>query len=836
METLFQDLRFGWRMLRKNPAFTMVAVLTLALGIGANTAIFSLINAVILSTLPVKHPNELVIVGDPARANERNNGTPQADLFSYPLYRELRDNNSVFSGMAASGIVHRSKIETQSSGLVTEDATGVLVTGNYFSVLGVDAVQGRTLTPEDDAAPGAHPVVVISYDFWKRRLSQDPSIVGKEIRINNFPYSIVGVVEPGFFGDTVGEKPGFWVPMAMQTWMVPGRHWLEDVHTSWLRAVARLNPGAKIGQAAANLNLIFQQWVRGPQGLALNSGDQEALRKAKVPVVPGGKGFCDFRDDSFVPLMVLMAIVGLVLLIACVNVANLLLARATARQREVAVRLAIGASRQRLVRQLLTESLLLAFAGGIAGLLAAEWGTETLLRLSVGPMVSARLSVAPDSRVFAFAAATCILTGLLFGLAPALRASRVPVGSTLKESALGPGRTSRFSLGKVLVALQVSICLLVLFAGGLLLRSLSNLKKVDLGYSKENILMVRADPVSAGYKPAQIVSFQQEMLPRLGAIPGVRGVTASENGLFSGTESASTMKIEGYVSAKDQDRNVFWDQVGANYFKALEVPVLLGREFGSQDTATSTRVAVINESMSKFFFGNANPLGRKMWIDDEEHRNKPFEIIGVVHDVRDHAVRGLIQRRFYIPATQAEDALYAVNFEIRTSGKPEAVMEAARKAFAGFDPNVPVTRTRTVEELVDSSISEDILIARLSVLFGLVALTLACVGLYGLMSYTVSGRTREIGLRMAMGAQRVEVLKLVLWEALQLVLIGIVVGVPASLAASQLLTSVLFGLKPTDPVSLGAVVLALTIVALMAATIPARRATKVDPMVALRYE
>lgn len=836
METFWQDVRYGLRMLRRSPAFTTVAALTLALGIGANTAIFSLINALILSSLPVAHPNELVVVGDPSQAHSQSMGTPRVDLFSYPLYRELRDHNKVFSGMMASAEKHGCKVETGQAGLVTDSATGTLVTGNYFSVLGVKAFLGRTLSPDDDAAPGAHPVVVLSYDFWKQRFSQDPGVVGQVVKLNKFPYTVVGVAAPRFYGDTVGDKQDFWVPIAMQGQMEPGRPWLEEIRVSWLRVIARLNPGVSVSQAQANLDVIFQQWVRGPQVLALDPGDQKTLRESKVPVVRGGGGFSDMREEAFIPLVVLMAIVGLVLLISCVNVANLLLARAAARQKEVAVRLAIGASRTRLVRQLLTESFVLAFAGGLAGLLVSVWGTKALLRVATGSKIGQQLTVTPDLRVLAFTAAVCVLTGVLFGLVPALRASRVSLGSTLKEGALSQGRASRFSPGKVLVALQVSICVLVLFAAGLLLRSLHNLQNVDLGYSKDHILMVRTDPVPAGYKPEQIMSFEQEMASRLSAIPGVRSVAASENGLFSGTESSSTMKIEGHTSAKDQDREVFWDQVGTNYFKALEIPVLVGREFGRQDTPASLRVAVINETMARFYFPGASPIGRKLWIDDREHQNKPMEIVGVVGDVHDHVLRGAPQRRFYIPSTQAEDTLYAVNFAIRTAGKPEAVMEAARKAFAVYDENVQITKVRTVEELIDSNLAADILIARLSTFFGVLALTLACVGLYGLMSYTVGGRTKEIGLRMALGAQRQSVLQMVLGETMKLVLAGVVIGVPAALAASRLLSSILFGLKATDPVSLSAVVALLSLVALLAGLIPARRATKVDPMVALRYE
>ena len=836
METLLQDIRYGFRMLRNNPAFTLVAVLTLALGIGANTAIFTLVNALILKSLPVQDPQQLVIVGDPAQANSRRLGTPQNDIFSYPLYRELRDGNNVFSGMTASGEEHRVRVETPDGGVVTDDAVTNLVTGNYFSVLGVSPFRGRVLSPQDDTAKSASPVAVVSYDFWTRKLAQNPAIVGQTVRLNKYPYTIVGIAPPDFFGDTVGDKQDFWVPVSMQAQMMPGRAWLDDVHANWLRVIARLKPGVTIAQAEANVNLVFRQWLNGPQGRALDPGDQEALSREKVPVVPGAQGLSSIREEFFRPLILLMVIVGLVLLIACVNVANLLLARANSRQREIAVRLAIGASRVRLIRQLLTESLILAFAGGLAGLLVARWGTETLLKLSIGARASEGLPVAPDWRVLGFTACACLLTGLLFGLVPALRSAHVAVATTLKETTLNnPGR-GRFPIGKLLVALQVSVCLLVLFAAGLLVRSLANLRNVDLGYSRDHILMVRADPVAAGYKPAQLVPYEREMVDRLSALPGVRSVTASENGLFSGTESADAMKIEGYVASSDRDRIVYWDQVGPGYFRALSIPILAGREFGPQDTPTSQKVAVINETMSKFYFGNSNPIGRRMWIDDQEHKNQPIEIIGVARDVRDHTLRGPVQRRFYIPSAQGLDTRYAINFEIQTVGKPQDLTEAARKTFAAVDANVPLTRIRTLTELVDSSVSKDILIARLSAFFGILALALACVGLYGVMSYNVSSRTREIGVRMALGAQRHGVLRMVLKEAMKLVLIGIVIGIPMALLLTRLFNSMLFGLSSADPVSLLSVILLLGAIATVAGFIPARRATRVDPMVALRYE
>ncbi len=625
--------------------------------------------------------------------------------------------------------------------------------------------------------------------------------------------------------------------MMMQEQMLRGRPWLERVDASWLRSIARLKPGVSVAQAEANVNLVYQQWLQSPQVKALDKGDQDAMAKSKVPVVAeGGLGFSSARSDFKQPLLLLMGFVGLVLLVACANVANLLLARASARQKEIAVRLAIGAGRARLVRQILTESMILALIGASAGLLLAQWATKTLVTLSIGARASEGLTATLDWKVLVFTALVCLATGLIFGLIPALRSTRIGVSATLKESTLAQGPSGRFPIGKVLVALEVAVCLLALFAAGLLVRSLNNLKNVDLGYGRENLLIVRADPVAAGYKVQQFINFQQEMTSRLAALPGVRGVTGSENGLFSGTESNSGLKIEGYTSNRDDDMESFWDQVGTNYFKALGVPILRGREFGPQDTPTSMRVAVINESMAKFYFGKSDPVGKHIAIGDSENKDKPFEIVGVARDMRDHELRKPMQRRFYIPLGQAPDALFAVNFEIRTAGDPTAMQETVRKAFAAFDPSVRLTRVKTLSELLDNSMSLDILLAKLTGFFGLLALMLACIGLYGVMSYTVSRRTREIGLRMALGSQRSQVLGLILTESMKVVAIGVLAGIPLALIASKALSSILFRLGSSDPVSMAGVIVVLAMVSGLAGLIPALRATRVDPIVALRYE
>jgi len=840
MAIFFQDIRYGFRLLLKSPGFTTIAVLTLALGIGANTAIFSLINAVLLKMLPVDKPGELVVVGDPGLANSRWLGTPQVAIFSYPFYRELRDGNHVFSALLASGNERRVTVETDRSGEIASDATGALVSGNYFSVLGVNASIGRTLTPDDDRVAGGHPVVVVSYRFWQQKLSGDTAIVGQKVRLNGSPFTIIGVAPRGFLGDTVGDPQDLWIPMMMQAEIIRGRAWLDAYDASWLHVIGRLKPGENLARARADLNVALQQILNGPSRSKINSDDMLELRKSQIEVVPGGAGFSDLRPDFRDALYLLMGMVGLVLLIACVNVANLLLARATARKKEIAVRLSIGASQGRLIRQLLTESVMLALAGGLCGLLTAGWAIQMLLRVSLGTTGATKLDASLDLRVLAFTAGISLLTGILLGLIPAVRSLKFEVAPVLKESSAnqsGMAPNSGWNWGQVLVISQVALSVLVLFAAGLLVRSLRNLKNVDLGYQREHLLLVNTNPLVAGYKPPQLMRFYEEVARRLGSLPGVSGVTASFNGLFSGSESNDTMKVEGYFPVHDEDREISRDTVGPDYFRTLGAPIILGRDIGPQDTATSPHVAVINEAMAQFYFKNSNPIGKRIWGDADDNRTEPpFEVVGVAGNVQDHDLHKAVRRRFYTPIAQHKDPTGNMTFEIRTGGNAEAISEAARKQISSFDSRLSVSRVRTLDQLIDNSINNEIVIAKLSSVFGMLALLLACIGLYGVISYAVGGRTREIGVRMAVGASREDVLWLVLREAMKLVVIGVLIGIPAALAASRLIHSMLFQLTTFDPLSMLAVILILSLVAAVAGFIPARRATKINPLVALRYE
>src|SRR4051812_25811347 len=839
MESILQDVRYAFRMLAKSPGFTTVAVLTLALGIGANTAIFTLINAVILKMLPVRDVQRLVVIGDPTLAHSRSHGTPQTDIFSYPLYREIRDHNNVFEDVLAAGELHRVRTTDASGKSISDEVLGSLVTGNYFSLLGVNPYIGRTLTPEDDKVEGGHPVAVISYSMFRSRFNSDPNIVGTTLRFNEYPFTVVGVAPPGFHGQVVGDVQEVWVPMMMEPQVLRGRNWLDDPESSWLTLMARLKPGVSVSQAKANLNVVLQQALDGSLGAKLRPNDLREVKKNKIDVVPGARGMSVLRGSFAKPLMLLMGIVGLVLLIACVNVANLLLARAKLRQREMAVRVAIGAKPSRVISQLLTESVLLAFIGGTVGLLFAFWGTQLLLRVFGVTVENTGLQITPDLRVLAFTASVCLLTGILFGLVPAFRSLRVDVNSALKGgiNAGESGTRGGFQWGKLLVTAQVALSVLVLFAAGLLIRSLKNLENVQLGFSRDHLLLVRVDAITAGFDtPAGSLRLADEMQSRLSHLPGVEQVAVSESGLFSGSDSASDLKVENFTPASEDQRQASSDKVGSGFFSALGIPVIQGREFGAQDTASSVHVAVVNQQFVKFFFRGENPLGRRIWIDDPKYLDKPMEIVGVVRDLRHHDLEKPIPPTFYSPISQTDEALGLMQIAIRTKTDPAAMTETARAEIKSFNSGLPISSIKTMDYLIDSTISNEITIAKLSTFFGALALALACIGLYGVMSYTVAGRTREIGVRMALGAQRGNVLTLVMREAMLLVIIGIAAGIPLAMLSTRLINSMLFGLQNTDPLSLAVVVIVLAAVGALASVIPARRATKVDPMVALRYE
>lgn len=836
--TLWQDLRYALRMMRRAPDVTAIAVISLALGMGANTTIFTLINAVMLKQLPVQEPSRLVMIGDPAGVNSLSHGSPRANLFSYPQFEQFRLHHAPLTEIFAAGNARRVEFAlADRANSAARRVQGRLVSGNYFQLLGVPAIRGRVLTPEDDRVPGGSPVMVISYGFWQRQFGMDPSIIGKTAKLNNSPFTIIGIAPPEFFGDVVGAAQDFWAPLTMQEQIMPGRKWLNDINMGWLLIMGRLSPGATVDQARASLNVIYQQMMTGPLSAKISALDRAEIPKQRVPVGPGGPGFSRLRRQFSEPLLILMALVGLVLLVACGNVANLLLARATARQKEVSVRLALGAGRWRLTRQLLTESLVLACAGGLLGFLIAQEGGPLLLRLVAYSRDGIPLDLKPDIRLLGFTAGVSLITGLLFGLVPALRSARADVAPSLKENSRGLTRGgSHWSLGKLLVAGQVALSLVLLVGAGLFVRSLRNLQQTELGYARDRLVLLNIDPIPHGYKGPQIVNLYRQLRDRIQAIPGVSAVTMSENGLFSGTESSTSIRVEGYTAKSDRDETAAYDTVGPNYFASVGIPLLAGRDITERDTDGSPKVAVINEKMAKFYFGQANPLGKHVTVLDDSAQ-VVLEIVGVSRDAVDHQLRGDVNRRFYVSYFQNPGySSGPINFEIRTAGDPSGIMAAVRKAVQSVDSSLPTGDMTALTTLVDKSILQERLIAKLATGFGLLALVLACIGLYGVMSYTVAQRTNELGIRVALGAGRGQIVRMILRETSLILGIGSAIGLSLALAGGRMLKSILYGLSTVDPLTLVGATVLLSLITLLAGYLPARRAALVDPMLALRYE
>ena len=842
LQNTWQDLRFGVRALARNPAITAIAALSLALGIGANTAIFSLIDSVLVRSLPVHNPQELILLSDPTASgvSQGSQGGVRS-LFSFQEFQHLRDRQQVFSGMYAAES-EAQRVSATIDGGAPEYLHERLVSGSYFSVLGVAPIIGRAFTEPDDRVERNAPYAVISYNYWLSRFSRSGDALGKVVRIHSAALTIIGVAPPGFFGETVGSAPDVWVPMMMEPDINPGREWLHDDEAAvervmWLQVMARLKPGVTLKQAQANMSVAFQQMLAFYNIPGLSADQHKSMLDQKIEVRSGARGANSLRDDFSQPLYVLMAVVGLVLLIACANIANLLLARAAARQKEIAIRLAMGAGRWRLIRQFLTESLLLSAVGAALAILVSAWGTRVLLRVvSSGPETVA-LDIHTDARVLGFTAALALLTGVLFGLAPAFRATRVDVAPVLKDNSRGlSSGASRLTAGKLLVVAQIAISLLLLIGAGLFVRTLRNLQRVQLGYSSGNLIVVPIDALTAGYKEHAGIDLFTRLLDEFHSIPGVRSATYSQNGLFSGSESGTQLDIEGYKPAKGNSGARF-DQIGPGYFSALGAPVLRGREITRQDTASSTPVCVINEAMAKEFFAGRNPLGNHLRDLFPGSKAPPFEIVGVVPNVRDHNLRGDIKSRFYVSATQGLGGLTPfANFEIRTFAEPSGVIAAMRRKVRSLAPSVAALEPQTLTELVGQRVTQERIIAQLSSFFGVLALLLAAVGLYGVLAYAVERRTSEIGIRMAIGAKPGTVVWLILRETLILLAVGAALGAGAAMALARIVVHSMYGVSTADPLTIAIATATLTVVALAAASIPALRAARIDPIVALRVE
>ncbi len=830
-ETVWQDVRYAARTLAKSRVFTFVVIASLALGIGANTAIFSLINAALLKMLPVKNPEQL------AEFKTVNPALGTYNLFAYPAFKEFRDRNQVFSGVLAFyPLFDATDIEVNGrSGI----ARAQVVSGDYFSTLGVHAVMGRTIEPDDEK--NANPVAVISYSYWGKRFALDTAVVGKQVVINNFPFTIIGVTPAEFFGLQPGEPMDVSAPLTTMAHLSPGfaaAGTPDDLLTSpsqpWLSIMGRLKPGVTMQKASANLQPVFRQATR-EKVAAL---DSPALRRLFLPskfrLDSAGQGLATLRQKYSKPLWILLAITSLLLLVTCANVANLLLARANARQKEIAVRLTVGAGRWRLIRQFLTESVLLAACGGALGLFAAFSACRLLLVLMSHAGAPLSLSVQPDTRVLLFTLLVSVCTALLFGLAPAWRAARLKIEGTRIHGS----SDSRSRVGKTLIVLQIAVSLVLMVGAGLLVRSLENLKDFYPGFNKENVLLFSVAPTTVGYRDIgyrenQVVPLYKRLLARINRIPGVRSATLSFYSPLGRCCGDTAPKIDGSTALSIKAAaTTGLDVVGPDYFTTLHTPVLSGRDFSDADQAGAPKVAIINGAMAHNYFGDTNPIGR--------HVNAPGwdadwrAIVGVTKDAKSRNLRQPAAPMIYLPLFQ--DPMGSVTFEVRTALDPHRMTSAILQAVKAIDSRLPVSDVKTLDEQVDQSLIQERLVASLSSLFGLLALLLAGVGLYGLMTYAVNRRTGEIGIRMALGAERGQIAGMILRETLQLVLIGLAIGVPAAIAASRLIKSELYGLKSDDPTILLTAISIMATMAVIAAYLPARRASQVEPMAALRTE
>ena len=843
---MFKDLRHAVRMLFQARGWTAVVVVSLALGIGANTALFSAINGLLLRTLPVRDPDSLVRLkwagkndmvtssSDYGFSAKDSAGRDIRSTFSYPMFRQFLSDNRTMTDLFACAPFGRVNVVVDGQ---AEIATGFISTGNYYRLLGVNASLGRTILPEDDQ-PSAPPVAVISARYWRSRFGSDPAAVGKVVRVNNVPVTIIGVLPASFTGvqQAVGDPPDVAVPLALDVPLSTGPP--EQPRASqptywWLQVIGRLTPGATAAQVQGNLEGVFQETARSglstylaalPESERSTSNNRNRKEVPHLLVNSGSRGVYDVSTTDMRAVTILSVVVALVLLIVCANVANLLLSRATARSKEISIRLSLGATRGRLVRQLLTESLLLACLGGALGILIGYWGQQLL------PGAPGRATPL-DWRVLAFVLAVTGVTGIVFGVAPALRATAINVNTALKEnsrSVVG----SRSLLSRMLLVAQVAISLVLLVGAGLFLRTLQNLRQVDVGFNAQNLVLFRVSPQLNRYDDQRTRALYDEMLDRLRTVPGVRATTMSNPALLSGSVNGTSIFVQGRVYGQDQHDGINRLVVSPTFFDTMEIPLLSGRGFTSRDDEKAPKVVVINDAAARKYFPGENPIGRRFGSSIEDSGQQ--EIVGVLRDVKYNSVRDTAPPTMYVPFRQARTGGMMV--EVRTAGDPASTMGGIRDAVRRIDPNLPLMDMSTQMEQIERRFLQEKVFAQAYALFGGLAVLLAAIGLFGLMSYSVARRTNEIGIRMALGARRQDVLRLVMSESMMLVVTGVAIGLAIALAASRLVATLLFGLAATDILSIAVAVIVMLVVSSIAGYLPARRASRVDPMVALHCE
>jgi predicted permease len=836
MNGLLQDLRYAVRQLRKSPGFATVAILTLALGIGANTAIFSLLDQALLRSLPVKDVDRLVLL----KYSGSNTGHIQSRAdghfyFSYPMYRDLRDRNSVFSGLIATDWTLVGVQWHNQPDLVAAE----LVSGNYFDVLELQPALGRLFVASDDLVPDANPVAVLGFSYWQRRFGTDPRILNQNILVNGHPFTVVGVAPPRFHSVVMGDTPDLFVPMMMRAEIMPGNKDLEDRRSSWLNILGKLKPGINREQADAGIAPLWYS-IRSDELKEIKNGSDDFrsrfVAKSHLFVLDGAKGFSPLRGDVRMPLVIVMCMVGLVTLMACANVGSLLLVRASGRIREMSVRYALGAKRKRVLQQLLVEGLLLGLAGGLFGMLLAPRVSAVLINtVWSGATGDLPFSAKPDLRIFLFNCALALFASLLFSLAPAAQFWRPDLAPSLKQQGM-TSRSSSLRFRRVSVALQIGLGLMLLVGAGLFVRTLHNLKSLSAGFATDHLLTFGIDPRMAGYEPARTFALYRRVFESLKGLPGVRSVAATTDPELDDDNQTGNITIAGYHEQSDEEMDVEQPNVSADYFSTLGMPLLAGRGFTEQDSAESQKVGVVNESFARHFFGGPRQaLGHYFGNGGGTDAKTDVAIVGVVKDAKHANLREPPPRSVFVPYVQISEP-HAMTFYVRTWQQPESAEGAIRRAMQTLDSNLVLDTFHTMEEQINDNLIAERVIAMLASGFGVLAVLMAAVGLYGVLAYSTTQRTSEIGIRMALGATRASVVRMVLLEVLWLAGISIAITLPASLLLMRAVRSQLYGISSSDPLTLCLMTLLVTLVALASAMLPARRAARVEPMQALRYE